>query len=135
MSIEEKADIKEIKGEIQKIKSHMDIFKGYGKTLDSIENALIGNALNGFSGVVHKVDKMEATLSKFDERLESVEQFRIKADNERLFVKWVAGIIFVAIVGATVNNYFAYKVTKDKIENNSEKIKNNKEQIEIINGK
>jgi hypothetical protein len=134
MSIEEKADIKEIKAELGRIKGHMDIFKGYGKTLDSIENALIGNVLNGFSGVVHKVDKMESTLSKFDERIESIEQFRIKSDNERLFVKWVAGIIFVSIVGATVNNYFAYKVTKDKIENNTEKIKQNKEEIEIING-
>lgn len=135
MSSQEIADIKEIKAELGRIKSHMDIFKGYGKTLDSIENALIGNTLNGFNGIVHKVDEVNNSMTRYDIRLDDFEKFRIKAENEMTFAKWVVGIIFVTVIGATVNNYFTYQKTKDKVESNTVKIKVTEDQIDNINDK
>jgi hypothetical protein len=99
------SDIKIIKGEIESIKGHIVIFKGYGKTLDSIESALIGSSLNGHDGLVYKVDRIAKKVDEFEE-------FKIKTNNELTLAKWIFGIFFIAVVGSYVRNNIEDKKEK-----------------------
>jgi len=89
------SDLKIIKGEIESIKGHIQIFKGYGKTLDNIESALVGNSLNGHDGLVYKVDRIAKKVDEF-------EDFKTKTDNQLNLAKWIFGIFFIAVIGAFV---------------------------------
>ena len=106
MSQNEIADIKIIKAEVEAIKQHIQIFKGYGKTLDNIETSLIGNSLNGNDGVIHK-------LTKVCNRLDEMEKFKEKTSNEIVLAKWIFGIVFIAVIGSLVRSQIEDKA-KDK---------------------
>lgn len=106
MSKDEISDIKIIKAEIERINGHVKIFKEYGKTLDSIETALIGNSLNGHDGLVYKIDKLSKKVDEID-----------KIKTEFNIAKWVFGIIFVAVIGSLVRSQIE-TVDKEKNDNN-----------------
>lgn len=103
------SDLKIIKGEIENIKGHVQIFKGYGKTLDNIESALIGSTLNGHDGLVYKVDRIAKKVDEFEE-------FKIKTDHQLNIAKWIFGIFFVAVIGTFVKEKMESKKEKEKQE-------------------
>jgi len=106
MSNEEKADIKLIKAEMERMNGHIKIFKGYGPTLDNIEIALVGSSLNGNDGLVSKIDK----ISK---KIEDYETMRIQFN----VAKVIFSIIAVAFIGNFISEKFYKKESKQQTEN------------------
>jgi hypothetical protein len=121
MSKEELADIKTIKtdmklmsdnmlltnAEIERMNNHIRIFKGYGKTLDSIETAILGSSLNGNDGLLSKINKIN---QKIDEYETMKTQFNV--------AKWVFGIFASAIIVGYVSElYHSKEEKKQEIEN------------------
>jgi len=73
MSTKEEKDIVEIKAEIEKIRHHLDLFKkaqsDTASSLVRIENALIGNPMNGNQGLVSEFKAIETEVKKQSEKL------------------------------------------------------------------
>lgn len=105
MSSEEKADIKIIKAEIERINGHIKIFKGYGTQLDNIEVSLVGNSLNGNDGMVSKIDKISKKIDEY-------ETMRIQFN----FAKYIFGALTLAIIGNYVSDKFKDKQPKQQTE-------------------
>lgn len=120
MSKEELADIKTIKqdmklmsdnmlltnAEIERMNNHIKIFKGYGKTLDSIETAILGSSLNGNDGLLSKMNKIN---QKIDEYETMKTQFNV--------AKWVFGVVTGAVIIGYINEIYHSKEKKQDIEN------------------
>jgi len=69
----EEKDIVEIKGEIGRIRHHLDIFKKsndeFASSLTRIENALVGNIMNGNKGMVKEVADLKAIVQNQNDKL------------------------------------------------------------------
>jgi hypothetical protein len=83
-------DIIEIKGEIGRIKNHLDLIKKSGesqnKSLSNIENTLIGNNLNGNKGIVF-------LLNDIDSRVKNLETNDLERRQTETNAKWIGGFI------------------------------------------
>ena len=88
------SDIVEIKGEIGRIKSHLDLIKKSNElqreSLLKIENTLIGNNLNGNRGIVY-------LLNDIDERVKHLENSNLEREQTETNLKWVGGFLITAI--------------------------------------
>lgn len=87
-------DIVEIKGEIGRIRQHLDLIKEDSKEqsiiLTNIENTLVGNSLNGNKGVVFLINDI-------DKRVKHLEFSNLKREQTENNAKWVAGFVFAAL--------------------------------------
>jgi len=83
-------DIVEIKGEIGRIKNHLDLIKKsneqQSKSLLNIENTLIGNNLNGNKGIVF-------LLNDIDSRVKHLEANNLERRQTETNAKWIGGFI------------------------------------------
>jgi len=84
------SDIIEIKGEIGRIKNHLDLIKKsneqQSKSLSNIENTLIGNVLNGNKGIVYLLNDIDARVK----HLETNDLERKQTENN---AKWIGGFV------------------------------------------
>jgi len=73
MSTKEEKDIVEIKGEIGRIRHHLDLQKktneDVSNSLVRIENALIGSKMNGDSGLVKEVRDLQLVTRSLNEKI------------------------------------------------------------------
>jgi len=69
----EQKDIVEIKGEIGRIRHHLDLQKttneNASSSLNRIESALIGNVLNGNKGLVQEVNDLQTSVKSQNEKM------------------------------------------------------------------
>lgn len=83
-------DIVEIKGEIGRIKSHLDIIKKsneqQSKSLSNIENTIAGNVMNGNRGIVY-------LLNDIDTRVKHLEISNLERKQTENNAKWVGGFV------------------------------------------
>lgn len=93
------SDIVEIKGEIGRIKNHLDLIKQsnerQSKSLTNIENTLIGNNLNGNRGIVFLINDI-------DDRVKNLENDNLERAQTESNLKWVGGFVISAIFGLMV---------------------------------
>jgi hypothetical protein len=83
-------DIVEIKGEIGRIKNHLDLIKKsnelQSKSLSNIENTLVGNVMNGNKGIVF-------LLNDIDSRVKHLEINDLERRQTETNAKWIGGFI------------------------------------------
>lgn len=84
---------------LDRIEHHLKLIKESaekdGKTLNKIENALIGSDMNGHKGLVTDFDEMKKKVNLLDEFHEEI-QIYVKQ------FKWVVGIFAGVIVGIII---------------------------------
>lgn len=99
----EQKDIIEIKNEIGRIRHHLDLQKASNERFDGslvrIENALVGNHMNGNKGIVTKIDEIE-------ERVDELDDFKKEAVVYLKQSKFVIGAIIIALTALLVKAYF-----------------------------
>lgn len=92
-------DIVEIKGEIGRIKNHLDLIKKSGeqqsKSLSNIENTLIGNTMNGNRGIVF-------LLNDIDSRVKHLERNNLEREQSDSNLKWAGGFIITCLFSLMV---------------------------------
>jgi hypothetical protein len=83
-------DIVEIKGEIGRIKNHLDLIKKsneqQSKSLSNIENTLVGNVMNGNKGIIF-------LLNDIDLRVKHLETNDLERRQTETNAKWIGGFI------------------------------------------
>lgn len=88
------SDIIEIKGEIGRIKNHLDLIKKSNElqsiSLSKIENTLIGNNLNGNKGIIF-------LLNDIDVRVKDLEKSNLERQQTENNLKWAGGFVIVAL--------------------------------------
>lgn len=93
------SDIVEIKGEIGRIKNHLDLIKKsnerQSESLSKIENTLIGNNFNGNKGIVF-------LLNDIDERVKHLEKSNLEREQTENNLKWVGGFIFTGLLSLMI---------------------------------
>lgn len=92
-------DIVEIKGEIGRIKNHLDLIKKsnerQSESLSKIENTLIGNNFNGNKGIVF-------LLNDIDDRVKHLEKSNLERNQSESNLKWVGGFILTCLFSLMV---------------------------------
>lgn len=92
-------DIVEIKGEIGRIKNHLDLIKKsnerQSESLSKIENTLIGNNFNGNKGIVF-------LLNDIDDRVKHLEKSNLERSQSESNLKWVGGFILTCLFSLMV---------------------------------
>jgi hypothetical protein len=93
------SDIIEIKGEIGRIKNHLDLIKKsnekQSESLTKIENTLIGNNLNGNKGIVF-------LLNDIDDRVKHLEKSNLEREQTETNLKWFGGFVITAFLSLMV---------------------------------
>lgn len=92
-------DIVEIKGEIGRIKNHLDFIKKsgerHGESLSKIENTLIGNNFNGNKGIVY-------LLNDIDDRVKHLEKSNLEREQTENNLKWAGGFIITGFLSLMI---------------------------------
>lgn len=92
-------DIVEIKGEIGRIKNHLDLIKKsnerQSESLSKIENTLIGNNFNGNKGIVF-------LLNDIDDRVKHLEKSNLERNQSESNLKWAGGFLITGLIGLMV---------------------------------
>jgi len=93
------SDIVEIKGEIGRIKNHLDLIKKsneeQSKSLSNIENTLVGNNLNGNKGIVF-------LLNDIDSRVKHLEANDLERKQTENNLKWIGGFIVTGFLSLMI---------------------------------
>ncbi len=93
------SDIVEIKGEIGRIRNHLDLIKSsnerQSESLSKIENTLIGNNYNGNKGIVF-------LLNDIDERVKHLEKSNLEREQIESNLKWVGGFIVTGFLSLMI---------------------------------
>ena len=93
------SDIVEIKGEIGRIKNHLDFIKKsgekQGESLSKIENTLIGNNFNGNKGIVF-------LLNDIDDRVKHLEKSNLEREQTDIVLKWAGGFIITGFLSLMI---------------------------------
>jgi hypothetical protein len=92
-------DIVEIKGEIGRIRNHLDLIKAsnerQSESLSKIENTLIGNNYNGNKGIVY-------LLNDIDDRVKHLEKSNLEREQTEVNLKYIGGFIIASIFSLIV---------------------------------
>ena len=92
-------DIVEIKGEIGRIRHHLDLIKAsnerQSESLSKIENTLIGNNYNGNKGIVY-------LLNDIDDRVKHLEKSNLEREQTENNLKWVGSFIITGFLSLMI---------------------------------
>ena len=92
-------DIVEIKGEIGRIKNHLDLIKSsnerQSESLSKIENTLIGNNFNCNKGIVY-------LLNDIDSRVKHLEKSNLEREQTENNLKWVGGFVITGFLSLMI---------------------------------